>query len=71
MRRFSRGVYAQVTLKEDISISHSFYDSESVYDYLIDLFPHEIAVEAETWTELACVGEFYENDDFEIEMMED
>lgn len=72
--RFSKGVYAQVTLKEDIkedsSCSHCFYDSRSVYDFLIDHFDHDTAAEAEGWTELACVGEWYEEDDFEIEMME-
>lgn len=82
MRRqfFSNGVYAQVTLKSEIaakqngevlnSESHSFADSGSVYDFLIDMFPHEIAAEAESWTELASVGDFYENEYFEIEMME-
>lgn len=31
----------------------------------------EIAAEAESWTELASAGDFYENEYFEIEMMED
>lgn len=73
--RFSNGVYAQVTLKADIkedsSHSHYFYDSRSVYDFLIDYFNHDTAASAESWTELACVGEWYETDDFEIEMMEE
>lgn len=69
--KFSKGVYAQVTLKEDMSSSHYFYDSRSVYDLLIDYFDHDIAEEAESWTELACVGDWYENDGFEIEMMEE
>ena len=79
--RFSNGVYAQVTLKKEIiekdngeiltSTSHCFYDSRSVYDLLIDYFDHNTAAEAESWTELACVGEWYEADGFEIEMMED
>ena len=69
--RFSKGVYAQVTLKDDINSSHYFYDSRSVYDLLIDHFNHDIAADAESWTETACVGDWYENDDFEIEMMED
>lgn len=38
--------------------------------YLIDMFTHEIAVETESWTELASVGDFYKNEYFEIEMME-
>ena len=69
--RFSYGVYAQVTLKECVGISHHFYDSRSVYDFLIDYFNHNTAMEAESWTELASVGEWYETDDFEIEMMEE
>lgn len=73
--RFSKGVYAQVTLKADItedsSCSHYFYDSRSVYDFLIDHFDHDTSAEAEGWTELACVGDWYEEDDFEIEMTED
>lgn len=68
--RFSSGVYAQVTLKQRVGNSSYFYDSRSVYDFLIDYFDHNTAMEAESWTELACVGEWYENDDFEIEMME-
>ena len=76
---FSKGVYAQVTLKIATkqngevlnSESHSFADSGSVCDFLIDMFPHEIAAEAESWTELASAGDFYENEYFEIEMMED
>jgi hypothetical protein len=69
--RFSNGVYAQVTFKKDVSESCRFYDSRSVYDRLIDDFEHDIAADAEGWTELACVGEWYETDDFEIEMMEE
>jgi hypothetical protein len=69
--KFSNGVYAQVTFKEDISESHYFYDSQSVYDCLIDRFDHNTAAEAESWTELASVGDWYEADDFEIEMMEE
>ena len=68
--RFSKGVYAQVTLKGDNG-SHYFYDSRSVYDLLIDHFDHDIAASAEGWTELAGVGEWYEEDGFEIEMMEE
>lgn len=65
---FSNGVYAKITLKNNIeteqdsetvnSKSHYFADSGSVYDFLIDIFPHEVAAEAESWTELASVGEF-------------
>lgn len=67
---FSKGVYAQVTLKECVGRSHYFYDSRDVYNYLIKYFDHNTVAEAESWTELACVGEWYEADGFEIEMME-
>lgn len=73
--RFTKGVYAQVTLKRDIkedsSCSHYFYDSRSVYDFLIDHSDHDTAESAESWTELACVGDWYEDNDIEIEMMEE
>ena len=69
--RFSGGVCAKVTLKEYVGKSLYFYDSRSVYDYLIKYFSHDIVASAESWTELACVGEWYETDDFEIEMMEE
>lgn len=69
--RFSSGVYAQVTLKKDISESYYFYDNRSVYDFLIEHFDHNVAVDAQCWTEMACVGDWYEEDEFEIEMMEE
>ena len=79
-KQFDSGVYAQITLKNEIkpkkngevktSESHYFADSGSVYDFLIDNFEHDIAAEAESWTELASVGDLYEGADFEIEMME-
>ena len=78
-KRFDKGIYAQVTLKSEIDLkgngeiktssSHYFLDSGSVYDFLIDHFNHDIAAEAESWTELATVGDFYESEYFEIEMM--
>lgn len=80
-KRFDSGVYAQVTLKSEIELkkngevktsgSHYFADSGSVYDFLIDKFEHDIAAEAESWTELATVGSFYESEYFEIEMIEE
>ena len=72
--RFDREVYASVALKSEIkdnsNKSHCFYDSRSVYDFLIDHFDYDTAVSAESWTELASVGERYEDEGFEIEMME-
>ena len=67
--RFSHGVYAKVTLKERVGSSSYFADSRSVYDLLIDYFQHDIAASAESWTELACVGELYEAYEFTIEMV--
>lgn len=67
---FSKGVYAQVTFKKDISVSYYLYDSKSVYEHLVEHVGHDRAANAEGWTELASVGEWYEEDDFEIEMME-
>lgn len=79
-RRFDSGIYAQITLKNEIKLkkndevetseSHCFADSGSVYDFLIDNFEHNIAAEAESWTELASVGDLYEGAYFEIEMIE-
>ena len=80
-KRFDSDVYAQVTLKSEIELkkngevetseSHCFTDSRSVYDFLIDYFDHETAANAESWTEFATVGSFYENEYFEIEMIEE
>jgi hypothetical protein len=71
---FSYGVVAKITFKE--TLTHRGYeifcsDSREVYDCLIDRFEHDIAANAEGWVELACVGEWYEEDEFEIEMMEE
>lgn len=68
---FSYGVYAQLTFKNDISVSWHLTDSRSVYDHLVGRCGHDRAAEAEGWTELACVGDWYEEDGFEIEMMEE
>lgn len=72
-RRFSKGVYARIKLKDESKSigNHYFADSGSVYDFLIDYFDHYKSANAESWTELAFVGDFYENDDFEIEMVEE
>ena len=69
--RFSSGVCAKVTMKQRVGGSSYFYDSRSVYDLLIDYFDHQTAANAEGWTELACVGDMYEADEFTIEMMEE
>ena len=68
--KFSSGVYAQVTFKDNLSVSYHLLKSRDVYDVLVDRVGHNAAAEAEGWTEMACVGEWYEEDGFEIEMME-
>ena len=68
--KVSKGVYAQVTLKQDISESCYFYNCGSVYDFLEERFGHYLAENASSWVELACVGDIYEDDDIEIEIME-
>ena len=72
--KFSSGVVAKITFKE--TLAHRGYemfcsDSREVYSCLIERFEHDVATEAESWTEMACVGEWYEEDGFEIEMMEE
>ena len=72
--KFTYGVVAKITFKE--TLAHRGYEifcdhSRAVYDSLIDRFDHDTAAEAEGWTEMACVGEWYDEDEFEIEMMED
>jgi hypothetical protein len=71
--KFSNGVVAKITFKE--TLAHRGYvmictDSREIYDSLVDRFGHDVAASAEGWTELASVGEWYEEDEFEIEMME-
>lgn len=72
--KFSYGVVAKITFKE--TLTHRGYetfcsDSIDVYDYLVDRFGHNVAANAEGWVELACIGEWYEDDEFEIEIMEE
>lgn len=45
-------------------------DSKEVYESLVKRFGHDVAASAESWTELASVGEWYEEYEFEIEIME-
>ena len=67
--KFSYGVQAKVTIE---GRSYDMYcnTSREVYDCLISHFDHDVAAEAEGWTEMACVGEWYDEDGFEIEMIE-
>lgn len=67
--KFSYGVQAKVTIE---GRRYDMYcnTSREVYDCLINHFDHDVAAEAEGWTEMACVGEWYDEDGFEIEMVE-
>lgn len=71
--KFSSGVVAKITFKEVLANrGYEMFCSRSreVYDCLIDRFEHDVAAEAEGWTEMACIGDLYEEDEFEIEIME-
>lgn len=49
------------------------YRSERVYDVLVDDFDRteEDAIEAESWSELASVGEVYQGDGFTVYVEEE
>lgn len=53
---------------ENYRLEKQCYKPETVYDILIDYFDtsEEEAIEAESWAELACVGETYYGDNFII-----
>lgn len=45
------------------------YEPSAVFDYLIQSdIPVEEALNAEGWCELAAIGEYYDGDDFSIEI---
>ena len=53
-------------------VSLVYYNEENVPENGATIFfDHDTCANAESWTELASVGEWYEDEDFEIEMMED
>ena len=71
--KFSHGVYAQVEFVPETKNYHSTYlagCSEDLYDYLEYKFGHEVAADASSWAELACVGEEYEHEEFTLTMVE-
>lgn len=68
--RFSFGVMARVVFNDSTNIGSCYKDSRDVYDAIEYQFGHEVAVGASCWTELACVGEIYEHDEFTIEMID-
>lgn len=53
--------------------SKTCYRSERVYDALVDDFEvsEEDAIEAESWAELAYVGEVYQGENFTITVEEE
>ena len=67
--RFSFGVMARVVYNNYPNVGNCYKDSRDVYDAIEYQFGHDIAVDASSWTELACVGEIYEHDEFTIEMV--
>lgn len=69
--KFSYGVCAKVTLTKEPNYSYYYRNSRAVYDKLEEYVGHYEAAEAEGWTEMACVGEIYEQDEFIIEMVEE
>lgn len=67
---FSYGVKAKITFLKEPNCSYYYEDSKAVYLKLKSHLGHESAVEAECWTEVACIGEEYEIGGILIEMVE-
>ena len=67
--KFSFGVMARVVCFDAPNVGNCYRDSQDVYDILEYQFGHDIAENASSWTELACIGEIYEHDEFTIEMV--
>ena len=68
--RFSNGVKAKVTFLREPNCSYYYEDSKVVYFKLEPHLGHELAAEAEGWTEMACIGEEFEIGGILIEMVE-
>lgn len=58
---------------ENYRKSRTCYRAERVYDELVDNFgvSEEDAIEAESWSELACIGEVYQGEGFTITVEEE
>lgn len=67
---FTYGIKAKVTFLKEPNYSYYYEDSRAVYFKLEPHLGHEWAAEAESWTELACVGEEFEIGGILIEMVE-
>ena len=68
--KFSFGVMAKLKYNDTPNVVSYLKDTEDVYEIIEDEFGHDIAANVSSWTELACVGEIYEHDQFTIEMVE-
>lgn len=63
---FTDGVKALVVIGGKKKIC---YDSMQVYDFLHNNgIEHTLAVDAQGWTELACINDTYNEEDFDIYM---
>ena len=64
--RFTDGVKALVVIHGKEKLCS---DSMQVYDFLHDNgIEHELAADAQGWTELACIDETYNETEFDIYM---
>lgn len=70
MREFSYGVSARLVFTKEPNIAYYCEDDESVYEKLEPIVGHEVAENASSWAEMACVDDYYEHDEFTIEMVE-
>lgn len=67
--KFSFGVRAKLKYNDTPNVASYLKDTEDVYDIIEDEFGPDVAISASSWTELACVGEIYEHNQFIIEMV--
>lgn len=70
MRKFDSGVNARLVFTNEPNIAYYCEDDESVYEKLEPIVGHEVAEDASSWAEMTYVGDYYEHDEFTIEMVE-
>ena len=68
--KFSFGVGAKLKYNDAPNVASYLKDTDDVYDIIEDEFGPCVAISASSWTELACIGEVYEHEQFTIEMVE-
>lgn len=68
--KFSFGVGAKLKYSDTPNVASYLKDTEDVYEIIEYEFGPEVAISASSWTELACVGEVYEHNQFTIEMVD-